>query len=769
MRYNAGSEVYTQALAQGLSDRHEVRVFTRGEDPYRPDYAMTEEFDPADHRVRLHVVNQPHNRDRYRYDGVDRRFAEVLDSFRPEVVHVGHLNHLSTSLIEVAARRFIPIVYTLHDFWLMCPRGQFMQTHPTPGGDPFPLCEGQEDRRCAVRCYARCFAGAPDVVEAEITQWTDWVRQRMSHVRAMAAHVSLFVAPSQYLLKRFQEDFGLPADKLVCLDYGFPLARLSSRQRVPEEAFAFGYIGTHRPAKGIHHLLDAFGRVRGDVRLRIWGRPVGDITTSLRTRAAQLPHPAGARVEWLPEYENVAIVREVFNRVDAIVVPSIWPENSPLVIHEALQLRVPVVTADFGGMREYVQHEVNGLLFRHRDVIDLAEQMQRFADDPDFAKRLGQRGYVQSKDGNVPDMTDHVRALEALYERTITGRRPSATRPGPWRITFDTNPDDCNLSCIMCEGFSPHSPVQAERRATGQPKRRMDIGLIRQVLTERRGTPLREIIPSTMGEPLLWAHFDEFIDLCGEFGLKMNLTTNGTFPGRGARDWARRIVPVTSDVKISWNGARAETAEAIMLGSHWEKVLENVRAFVAIRNEYAAAGAHRCRVTFQLTFLESNVAELGDIVRLAASLGVDRVKGHHLWAHFDRIKTLSMRRNPEAIARWNAAVREARRAAEESLLPSGERVVLENLHELDAGAVHDIAPGGSCPFLGQEVWISAEGRISPCCAPDAQRRQLGDFGTIAQHSVGDIWDADPYRRLRETYRDHPLCKGCNLRRPEVRQ
>ena len=67
------------------------------------------------------------------------------------------------------------------------------------------------------------------------------------------------------------------------------------------------------------------------------------------------------------EYRNPEIVPEVFNRCDAIVVPSIWAENSPLVIHEALQARMPVITADYGGMAEYVHHERNGLLFRHRD------------------------------------------------------------------------------------------------------------------------------------------------------------------------------------------------------------------------------------------------------------------------------------------------------------------------------------------------------------------------------------------------------------------
>ena len=116
-----------------------------------------------------------------------------------------------------------------------------------------------------------------------------------------------------------------------------------------------------------------------------------------------------------------------------------------------------------------------------------------------------------------------------------------------------------------------------------------------------------------MGEPLLYRHIDEIIDLCSEYGVKLNLTTNGTFPGRGARAWAKRIVPVASDVKISWNGARKETHEAIMLGTQWETVLNNVRTFVKVRDSSALAGGNRCNVTFELTFLETNLGELSDL------------------------------------------------------------------------------------------------------------------------------------------------------------
>lgn len=766
-RYNAGSEVYTQALARALVASHAVRVFTRQEDPFVPAYTTTHEADAADPRVRLTVVNNSESRDRYQHSEIDAAFANLLDEFKPDVVHINHVSHLSTSLLARVSERRIPLVFTLHDFWLMCPRGQFIQRTSGAGEEPFPLCGGQEDRKCAERCYGLYFSGAPEQREADAARWTAWVSERMRHVREMAALVDLFIAPSRYLLGRFRDEFGVPTERIQFLDYGFDLARFGGRWRVPESRFVFGYIGTHIPAKGIHHLLDAFSRVRGEPLLRIWGRPRDPYTASLRRIAAALPNGAAARVEWCGEYQNERIVPEVFDRVDAIVVPSIWTENSPLVIHEAQQARVPVVTADIGGMAEYVRHEINGLLFCHRDPASMAAEMQRLVDDPGLSLRLGARGYLYSDSGDVPSIESHARAIEDAYERCRRSNRllDSEAKRGPWRITFDTNPDDCNLRCVMCEEHSPHSTLQLLRRAEGRPKRRMDVALIRRVLEDSRGTRLREIIPSTMGEPLLYEDFATILELCREFGVFLNLTTNGTFPKRGARAWAEQIVPVASDVKVSINGASAETQEAIMQGTRFEQVVENVRQFVAVRDAHAESGGNRCRVTFQTTFLDSNVEELPDLVRLAAALGVDRVKGHHLWVHFRQIEGLTMRRSPDSIRRWNEIVERTRRAADEHRLPNGERVLLENIHPLDPDAREDIAPDGSCPFLGEEAWVSAEGRFNPCCAPDALRRTLGDFGNLYETSIREIWNGAAYEELRLRYMENRLCQTCNMRRP----
>ena len=193
---------------------------------------------------------------------------------------------------------------------------------------------------------------------------------------------SITEAPPRYLQDRYRDEIGLPARQLVHLDYGFDLAWLRGRARNLGEPFVFGYIGTHIPAKGIHDLIRAFGAVAGESRLRIWGRPFGQNTQALKALARSLPGGQAERVEWPHEHRNADIVRDLFDRVDAIVVPSVWVENSPLVIHEAQQARVPVIMADPGGMAEYVHHGVNGLRFVHRSWRALAGQTQRLADPP---------------------------------------------------------------------------------------------------------------------------------------------------------------------------------------------------------------------------------------------------------------------------------------------------------------------------------------------------------------------------------------------------
>ena len=165
MRYNAGLEVYTQVLVQERAERHDIHVSARQEN------AIQQESDPSDFRIALYLINMVRARDGYHLPTVETAFAELLDLIQPEVVHIGQLNHLSTSLVFAARNRGIPVVFTLHDYWLMCLRGQFIQMYPHVPSDAWAVCDGQDDRKCAERCYSRYFGGVTEQYETDAAYW----------------------------------------------------------------------------------------------------------------------------------------------------------------------------------------------------------------------------------------------------------------------------------------------------------------------------------------------------------------------------------------------------------------------------------------------------------------------------------------------------------------------------------------------------------------------------------------------------------------------
>ena len=152
---------------------------------------------------------------------------------------------------------------------------------------------------------------------------------------------------------------------------------------------------------------------------------------------------------------------------------------------------------------ELVKDGVNGLTFTHRDASSLAAAMLRAIQQPERLEQLGQHGYLQAADGQVPSIESHVDQLIDLYS-TLTeadvaesiNLQPKAIESltAPRRITFDTNPDDCNFSCIMCEQHSEYSPHQKARKEAKIRRRRMDFDVIQQVVAEAAPLGLEEIV-----------------------------------------------------------------------------------------------------------------------------------------------------------------------------------------------------------------------------------------------------------------------------------
>jgi glycosyltransferase involved in cell wall biosynthesis len=147
----------------------------------------------------------------------------------------------------------------------------------------------------------------------------------------------------------------------------------------------FGYIGALHPQKGLELLLEAFRGVGGGATLHVFGTVFGSpISRAFYRRVRRLATP---RVSFHGAYDN-GRVGEVLAGLDAVVVPSLWYENSPLTIQEAFVARVPVIAADVGGMAELVRDGVDGLRFRVGDAGALRDVLRRVVADPGILDRL---------------------------------------------------------------------------------------------------------------------------------------------------------------------------------------------------------------------------------------------------------------------------------------------------------------------------------------------------------------------------------------------
>lgn len=408
--YNAGSEVYSQSICNELKKRNKISVFTREENLYLPDFNIRQQKKDD---IQFFFANMARAKDGFSHSELDKKISKIIQKIKPDIAHIGHLNHLSTGFISVLKEQKIPIVFTLHDFWLMCPRGQFLQVN-FGNNDFHQLCDGQENRKCAINCYQQYFSGDLYDNFRSIEAWEKWIMTRMYETFEITKKVNLFIAPSQYLRNRFMKDFQIPEQKIIYLDYGFPLEYLQPIEKKESNFYTFGYIGTHIPAKGINILIEAFKKLpQNTTKLKIFGRENGQSTHYLKQISE------GFNIEFCGEYINQNLAKTVFSEVDCIVVSSIWAENSPLVIHEAQACKIPVITANVGGMAEYIQHLENGLLFEHRNTKDLSEKMLFSLQNQNLMRNLGKKGYLYTENGEVPNIQNHCEILETIYQKII--------------------------------------------------------------------------------------------------------------------------------------------------------------------------------------------------------------------------------------------------------------------------------------------------------------------------------------------------------------
>ena len=379
--YMAGSEVYTFNLSNELSKFFNITIFTRVEDDFQKPYTIKESHENGIAIIRVNKSSRDYTfRSKYEDNKMAKIFEKYLVRIKPDIVHIGHLSHLTIFIVDITKKYNIPVIFTLHDYWMMCIRGQLIR-------DDLSLCSGPGIEKCS-ECNKKYFTSHSHAKE-EISDWLDTLK-------SINEHVDLFISPSKFLRKKYI-DYGIPEDKIKYMDYGFNKDLFNEIKRNPSTRIRFGFLGRIVPVKGISLLIDAFNKIdHSKAELNIYGK----LPISFMFLKEQCLNSA---INFKGCY-NYNEIGEILSNIDVLVTPSIWFENSPLVIHEAFLAKIPVITSNLGGMAELVIHKKNGLLFEPGNVEDLKKKMKLFINDPKLIEKYSQETYVRSIEKDVQEI-----------------------------------------------------------------------------------------------------------------------------------------------------------------------------------------------------------------------------------------------------------------------------------------------------------------------------------------------------------------------------
>ena len=437
--HRSGTEVLTLSTAKELQRiGHNVEIWTGFQFDAR---SCTQQSDSYEYRgipVHRFFRNSPPvgeasdvAESEYNNSSFAKLFEPYLSHYKPDIVHFFHLGLLSASAIDVCHNLGVPMVMTPTDFWLICPNSQLR----LPGNS---LCTGPD--RNSVNCMKHAvstsqhhvikgvFNALPSIVVLSLmwginqgafskywfSPYVQALSRRAGFLRERMNKLDKMIIPTR-LMETMLVNHGLLPEKVVFSRFGIQPTLRVARTRDQRGVLRIGFIGGLSEHKGAHLLISAVRLIAESlpVELKIYGNK--DAFPHYVDRLIKLSE-GDQRIQLCGTFPNEQI-GNIFSELDVLVVPSIWYENTPLVIYSAQAAGCPVIASNLGGMSEVVEHEKNGLLFKAGDVAALSNAIERVAIDRTLLKQLADNA-IKPK-----TISEYVTELQGIYEEVLLERR----------------------------------------------------------------------------------------------------------------------------------------------------------------------------------------------------------------------------------------------------------------------------------------------------------------------------------------------------------
>ena len=310
--------------------------------------------------------------------------AERIRAFKPDVLHSNNLSGLTTAIWRVAAQLGVPVLHTLHDYYLTCPR----------------CSRFDKGRSCEHTCTS---CGILTFHRKRATHWLSAVVGVSERVLSIHTDIGMFAeTPIRTVIRNAStEPPRAPYPRPVCTT-----------------EVTFGFIGRLTEEKGIDNLMMALARLpRERIRMMIAGRVSEEEQRRLRALAPE------ARIEFM----GFVVPDDFYRQVDVVVAPSIWHDPGPLVVADAKAAGRPLLGTRFGGMPEVIEHGVTGWL-TEADPQSLADSMLAVASDPHKIDEISRRLVADTNKWIFADVLSSYKTLyEQLREQRMSRMRAATT------------------------------------------------------------------------------------------------------------------------------------------------------------------------------------------------------------------------------------------------------------------------------------------------------------------------------------------------------
>jgi GT2 family glycosyltransferase/glycosyltransferase involved in cell wall biosynthesis len=470
---SAGTEVYTRELARAqAAGGDEVHVLTREAMSGEPELRVRTWQDGA---LTVHAINNTFEGiadfdESHRHPRLRVVAEQLIEGLHPDVAHVHHLTCLSTDLVRSLRARGVPVVLMLNDYWLLCHRGQRIDLDGN-------VCSGPAPEKCA-RCIApmvpatarpggevlrrldhhlppasAMVRGAALAVLRHApasAATTELAARRIAAGREVLESADRILAPSEAVARFFLEN-GAPPGKLERITQGIDRSRFARLERTAASRLRIGFVGTLMYSKAPHLLLEAFSRLPpGRAELTLIG-PISGYHGDERYPQQLRPLLAQPGVTHLGARSNDEVAQRLAG-LDVLVMPSIWPENSPVIIREALLAGLPVIGSRVGGIPELIEHERNGLLFAPGDAEGLRRALLRLLEEPELLPRL--REGIRPP----PPIEDDAAHTARLYGELLRARATAPRRPRIASVVLNFRTAAHTLACVASLRASERVP-----------------------------------------------------------------------------------------------------------------------------------------------------------------------------------------------------------------------------------------------------------------------------------------------------------------------